>query len=93
MALENGGRPVRERAAEALGRIGDPRAVDPLIEALEDEYAFVRYFSARALGEIGDHRAMRPLKRAKRRKENKDNPYVLREINEALEKLESHTGR
>ncbi|MHA1208586.1 MAG: HEAT repeat domain-containing protein [Candidatus Freyarchaeota archaeon] len=34
---------VRGSAAKALGRIGDPRAVEPLVRALEsDEYHRVR---------------------------------------------------
>jgi len=32
---------VREKAAEALGKIGDARAVEPLIQALMDEYSVV----------------------------------------------------
>jgi HEAT repeat protein len=83
---------VRERAAEALGRIGDPRAVDPLIESLKDEDLFVRYFSAKALGETGDPKAIRPLKRARRKKENKQHPFTLKGMDEAIEKLEARTG-
>ncbi|OGO05014.1 MAG: hypothetical protein A2Y60_01920 [Chloroflexi bacterium RBG_13_54_9] len=44
---------VRYRAAEALGKIGDPSAVAPLINALRDEDEFVRSQAAKALGEIG----------------------------------------
>jgi HEAT repeat protein len=47
-----------------LGEIGDPRAVDPLIEALKDEYSRVRSSAARALGEIGDPKAVDPLTEA-----------------------------
>ncbi|MCK4613342.1 MAG: HEAT repeat domain-containing protein, partial [Thermoplasmata archaeon] len=35
-ALYDRGKDVRGRAAEALGEIGDPRAVPALIEALND---------------------------------------------------------
>jgi len=49
---------VREEAAEALGKIGDIRAVKPLIEALKDEYRYVRLKAAKALGKIGDIRAV-----------------------------------
>ncbi|NWJ46053.1 MAG: HEAT repeat domain-containing protein [Chloroflexi bacterium] len=52
---------VRGKAAEALGKIGDPRAVEPLILALNDEDSFVHYLAAIALGEIGDQRAVPPL--------------------------------
>jgi HEAT repeat protein len=50
---------VRESAARALGRIGDPRAVEPLIAALKEEDG--RSSAARAPGEIGDARAVEPL--------------------------------
>ena len=53
--------PAQGAAARALGQIGDPRAVDPLIEALENEYIAVRLGAAQALGEIGDARAVDPL--------------------------------
>jgi HEAT repeat protein len=54
---------IRLAAATALGRIGDPRAVDPLISALEDQPR-VREVAAMALGEIGDPRAVESLIRA-----------------------------
>jgi hypothetical protein len=50
---------VRIQAAQALGKIGDPRAVDPLIAALKD-YSLCDTV-AEALGEIGDPRAVVPL--------------------------------
>jgi hypothetical protein len=55
---------IRSRAAEALGRIGDQRAVEPLIKALLDRYSTVIISSANALGKIGDPRASEPLLRA-----------------------------
>lgn len=48
-------------AAEALGRIGDDRAVSSLIAVLGHEEETVRAFSALALGRIGDSRAIKPL--------------------------------
>jgi HEAT repeat protein len=54
----------RWKAAEALARLGDDRAVDPLILALSDEDWRVRQKAAWALGEIGDERALVPLRRA-----------------------------
>ena len=56
-----GGAGVREAAAAALGRIGDPSAIDPLVAALVDYYPNVREASATALGRIGDPRAVEPL--------------------------------
>lgn len=55
----------RWKAAESLARLGDPRAVEPLIRALEyDEDWRVRQKAAWALGFIGDPRALVPLRRA-----------------------------
>jgi len=54
-------RKVRRRAAEALGRIGDDRAVEPLIVALADMNDEDRQWAANALGRIGDDRAVEPL--------------------------------
>ncbi len=48
-------------AAEALGRIGDRRAVEPLIAHIRDSDQRVRENVLRALGQIGDPRAIKPL--------------------------------
>jgi len=50
---------VRWGVVEALGEIGDDRAVEPLIKALKDED--VRMVVLWALGNIGDERAVKPL--------------------------------
>ena len=55
---------VRRAAAEALGAIGDPRAVPPLIKALGDygEYWYdVRRAAAEALGKLSDPQAIPAL--------------------------------
>jgi HEAT repeat protein len=52
---------VRKAAAEALGKIGDTRAVEPLIAALKTRDSDVRQAAAEALGKIGDARAVEPL--------------------------------
>jgi HEAT repeat protein len=57
-------RSLRAAAAEALGKIGDARAVEPLIGMLGDEDSDVRYDAAEALGKIGDVRAVEPLIKA-----------------------------
>ena len=44
-----------------LGDIGNPKAVEPLINALQDPGANVRHGAADALGKIGDLRAVIPL--------------------------------
>jgi HEAT repeat protein len=43
---------VREAAAETLGRIGDARAVEPLITALNDEIEDMRRTAAEGLAAI-----------------------------------------
>ncbi|MHC4353790.1 MAG: HEAT repeat domain-containing protein [Planctomycetota bacterium] len=52
---------VRRKAAELLGRTGDPRVVPALLKALEDKQYTVRRDAANALGRIGDQRAVQPL--------------------------------
>src|SRR5208282_3068775 len=44
---------TRWNAAEALGRLGDPRAVEPLIDTLWDDDARVRLKAVWALGMLG----------------------------------------
>ncbi len=54
----------RLAVAEALGRIGDKNAVDPLINIVKDEEeksVYVRESAAMALGMIGDMRAIEPF--------------------------------
>ncbi|NIA11603.1 MAG: PilT/PilU family type 4a pilus ATPase, partial [Nitrospiraceae bacterium] len=52
---------LRLTAADALGHIGDPRAVQALTEALEDPE--IRWAAVEALGRIGDPRALPALAR------------------------------
>ena len=73
-ALNDKDRDVRMKAAQALGNIGDPRAVEPLIQALGyddfgdwDEREKDNDFQIKAveaLGKIGDARAIKPLMEA-----------------------------
>ena len=60
-ALESERKRVRWNAALVLrdGKLGDERAVYPLIRALGDET--IRSLSAQVLGRIGDPRAIKPL--------------------------------
>lgn len=51
---------VRQDAARALGEIGDARAFEPLLRALEDSR--LRAAAVEALGKIGDRRAVDPLR-------------------------------
>ena len=51
----------RRQAALTLGKLGDVRAVEPLINALKDQAFGVRSCAALSLGLIGDQRAVEPL--------------------------------
>lgn len=52
---------VRGRAALMLGKLRDPRAVEPLIRALDAPGFQTPIFAAEALGKLGDPRAIEPL--------------------------------
>jgi len=66
---------VRAAAAAALGEIGDPVAVDPLVSALGDAQV-VRVNAAVALGQIGDERAIGPLIRL----DQAEKDYAVKEL-------------
>jgi len=53
---------LRQFVAYLLGRVGDARAIEPLIDALQDDNAGVRGAAANALGAIGDDAAVPYLK-------------------------------
>jgi HEAT repeat protein len=55
---------ARGRAALMLGKLGDPRAVDPLIRALDAPGYQTPLYAAQSLGKLGDRRAIEPLLRA-----------------------------
>jgi len=60
-ALEDPNGNVRRLAASALGKIGDARAVTPLLTLLaQEQKPQVRQYAVKALGKIGDPRA-RPI--------------------------------
>jgi HEAT repeat protein len=54
---------VRGRAALMLGKLGDTRAVEPLIEALDAPGYQTPMYAAESLGKLGDPRAIPPLRR------------------------------
>lgn len=68
-ALEHNDYLIRKEAARSLKKVGDERAVEPLIKSLKYEnwqseftlLTSVREFSAEALGIIGDENAIEPL--------------------------------
>lgn len=51
---EDGGYPLRRNAARALGKLGDRRAVEPLIRCLESPDVYVREAAAQSLEMLGD---------------------------------------
>lgn len=73
----------RWKAAEALGRMGDPGAVEELISTLWDDDARVRLKAAWALGRIGDQRAYTPLQRLYRMEDERAREIIT----EALENI------
>ncbi|MCE5215312.1 MAG: HEAT repeat domain-containing protein [Methanobacterium sp.] len=68
-ALNNDDYLIRKEAARSLKKVGDSRAIVPLIQSLQYEkwqskntiLGTVREFSAEALGKLGDSRAVKPL--------------------------------
>ncbi len=55
---------IRQFVAYLLGQTGDTRAIEPLIDALQDDHVGVRGAAANALGTIGDQAVipyLRPL--------------------------------
>jgi HEAT repeat protein len=80
---------ARWTSVEALGRIGDARAVDPLIYRLaNDSHADVRWHAADSLATLGDPRAIPALTAAL-----KDPDKWVRDFAKAsLDKLRAKTG-
>ncbi len=60
-ALKSESKGARRDAVEALGELGDKRAVEPLIGLFGDKDSEVRRAAAESLGELGDPRAVEPL--------------------------------
>ncbi|HAJ32905.1 MAG TPA: tRNA epoxyqueuosine(34) reductase QueG [Candidatus Atribacteria bacterium] len=76
---------IKRNAALALGNIGDPRAVVPLIKVLrEDANSIVREHAAWALGKIGGEKAKSALEKALNLEEERE---VREEILNALKML------
>ena len=59
------------QAALVLGKLGDARAVQPLIKALGDQNKTVRGIAAPALGQLGDAAAVDPLRDLLRRESDR----------------------
>jgi hypothetical protein len=74
----------RARAANGLGVLGDPRAIEHLLAATQDEYAYVRAEAAFSLGRL---KARQAEKRLKDLAENDWDAGVRGRAKEALEWL------
>lgn len=61
VALKDDDRGVRQAVAATLGKLGDTRAIGPLVLALRDSDIFTQTAAAIALGEIGDPKAIDAL--------------------------------
>ena len=73
---------VRGDAAEALGKIGDSRAVEPLIEVLNDIVEFIAIDSLRKIGEP----AVEPLIKALKNKDTLIRSGAVRALGELRDK-------
>lgn len=82
-ALSSGEAPVRRGAAYGLSKLGDQRALGPLVGALRDEDDSVRGWAAEALGAIGDPEAVPPLVEALKDR----NVYVYFSVCNALKAI------
>lgn len=76
--LRNGEREMRYFAAEALGRIADPIAVNQLVEALRDQSWPVRKNAAEALQQIGESTIATLIRALKN--ENNDIRYWTKKV-------------
>jgi HEAT repeat protein len=74
-----------------LGKIGDARAVEPLIDVLSDKGAYVSREAAEALGKIGDASAVEPLIKVLDAEHREFGRFTHRLIVEALRKLGHET--
>jgi hypothetical protein len=80
---------VRVQAALVLGKLGDTRAVQPLIKALGDQNKTVRGIAASALGQLGDSSAVDPLRGLLKRE---GDPFVKGQAEKALASLAAAGG-
>jgi bilin biosynthesis protein len=78
--------------AQTLRRIGDKRAVEPLIRVLEDDDREAIEGAAEALAELGDKRAIEPLKKALNKPEVKQRGYTFLAVAKALRQLGGETN-
>lgn len=87
--LEDDNEGTRWTAAESLGRLKDPAAVELLIDTLWDDDPRVRLKAAWALGQIGDPRALRPLQQLYRMENENVKEIIEKAINELKRQMSS----
>jgi hypothetical protein len=87
--VEDSNYKVRVQAALVLGKLGDTRAVQPLIKALGDQNKTVRGIAASALGQLGDAAALEPLRGLLRRESD---AFVRGQIEKAVAALGAGGG-
>lgn len=77
---------VRRTAGDALSDLGDPKATETMIKALQDSSSLVRWRAGRFLNELGDASAVGPLKQASESESEFD---VRVELMAAIERIQS----
>lgn len=82
---------IKRTACSALGKIGDIRAEEGLISALEDKRPQVREYAIKALGKIGSRNAIGQLKKIEINPQEKD--YVKRAAKNVLNEIRGAEGR
>lgn len=75
---------VQTQTAYSLGRLGDQKAVDPLIEALDSPSWELRFYSVQSLEKLGNRKAVLPLEK---RLEVEEERNVRNAIQKALKNL------
>jgi ATP-dependent DNA helicase RecQ len=90
-ALEDPNGNVRRLAASALGKLGDERAVLPLLDLLKtEEKPQVRQYAVKALGKIGDTHASPPLRNIVEDENERD--YTRVAAKTALRQIDKHSS-
>ena len=79
-------------AAHGLGLLGDPNAVEALVQALQNKRVDVRISAIGVLGKLRDFRAIEPIIEAVKKEEQCDTPdfkkfSMYRELDAALSKM------
>lgn len=76
---------IKRAACSALGKIGDIRAEEGLISALDDKRPQVREYAIKALGRIGSKKAIEQLKKIEVNPQEKD--YVKRAARNVINEI------